>query len=97
MGNKKYYLVTADISSQPYSTASYLFGIFETQEEALQFIKNWKPRRRRSKYDDQPDEYNFVKRAKQWIRPDQTLDEALCDQFIEEFDGTPICTGAYYE
>jgi len=93
----KKYLVIADVSTMPYSTATYLFGIFETKDEALQFIKNWKPKRRKSEYDDRPENYNFIKHAKQWIRPDQTLDDALYDQFIEEFDGTPLCTGAYYE
>lgn len=109
------YLVIADVSMQPYSTETTLFGIFDSKEEAVQWIVNNPTHEINSYlcdtfnffewYEDEKQVEVFESRpSANGLRPRKVVvgmrtlsKEEYAEQYIKEFDGSPLCVGSYAE
>lgn len=98
----KKYLVIVDAARQRYSTNSQLCGIFNTEDEAIEWVLN---NPTIMVIDGCGDKYQFTIRLKnfdfnlyEWVEiPQSELREFIREHYIVEFDGSPICVGFYEE
>ena len=98
----KKYLVIVEAARQSYSTNSQLCGIFNTEEEAIEWVLN-NPTimvtdgcRDSFEFTIKLDtfDYNLRKMVKV---PQSELRDFIRKHYIVEFDGSPICVGFYEE
>ena len=106
------YLVIADLSKVAYSINNFLFGIFDTKEEAVQWIIN------NSSHEIDDDCFDFFESYEDnktiniyeeinesaSLRPRRTKiskriisKEEYAEQYVLEFDGSPLSIGWYAE
>ena len=98
----KKYLVIVEAARRSYSTNSQLCGIFNTEDEAIEWVLN---NPTITVTDGYGDEYQFTIKLKnfdynlrEWVEiPQSELREFIRKHYIVEFDGSPICVGFYEE
>lgn len=98
----KKYLVIIDAARQGYSTNSQLCGIFNTEDEAIEWVLNnptiMVTDGRGDKYQFTIKLKNFDFNLREWVKiPQSELREFIREHYIVEFDGSPICVGFYEE
>ena len=97
----KKYLVIADTYLRAYGAEYTLFGIFDTKEEAVQFILNYQPTDDFDQFDffagfeEGKGEVHYRRHGEKWYVP--VTKEAYALRYIEEFDGKPLYIGGYQE
>ena len=98
----KKYLVIVEAARQCYSTNRQLCGIFNTEDEAIEWVLNNPTIMVADGYGD---EYQFTIRLKnfnfnlrKWVEiPQSELREFIRKHYIVEFNGSPVCVGFYEE
>lgn len=98
----KKYLVIVEAARQSYSTNSQLCGIFDTEDEAIEWVLN-NPTIMVT--DGRGDKFQFTinlkkynHKLRKWIEiPQSELREFIRKHCIVEFDGSPVCVGFYEE
>ena len=98
----KKYLVIVEAARQSYSTNSQLCGIFNTEDEAIEWVLN---NPTITVTDGRGDEFQFAIKLRnydlnlrKWVQiPKSELREFIRKHYIVEFDGSPICVGFYEE
>lgn len=98
----KKYLVVVEAARESYSTNSQLCGIFDTEDEAIEWVLN-NPTIMVT--DGRGDKFQFTinlkkynHKLRKWVEiPQSELREFIRKHYIVEFDGTPVCVGFYEE
>lgn len=98
----KKYLVIVEAARQSYSTNNQLCGIFNTEDEAIEWVLN-NPTIMVT--DGRGDKFQFTinlkkynHKLRKWIEiPQSELREFIRKHCIVEFDGSPVCVGFYEE
>lgn len=98
----KKYLVVVEAARESYSTNSQLCGIFNTEDEAIEWVLN-NPTIMVT--DGRGDKFQFTinlkkynHKLRKWIEiPQSELREFIRKHCIVEFDGSPVCVGFYEE
>lgn len=102
----KKYIVSADTYNDGYGIDVTLFGIFDTKEQALQWIMTNPVQTVKTVYSDGSTfEFDFFKyynidkrhRESRGKNMDESMEQYATRTYIREFDGSPIELGAYYE
>ena len=96
----KKYLVIVEAARQSYSTNSQLCGIFNTEDEAIEWVLNnptiMATDGRGDKFQFTIKLRNFDLRLSKWVEiPQSELREFIRKNYIVEFDGAPVCVGFY--
>lgn len=98
----KKYLVVVEAARESYSTNSQLCGIFDTEDEAIEWVLN-NPTIMVT--DGRGDKFQFTinlkkynHKLRKWVEiPQSELREFIRKHCIVEFDGSPVCVGFYEE
>lgn len=107
------YIVIADTYDLGYDAEFYVFGIFDTEEEAINWIMNNPEHSIEDSYDpDTKTIFNFFDNYREGMTQrifkeingqikyvgDRTIDRTeYCERFIKKFDNKPIYVGGYIE
>ena len=98
----KKYLVIVDVARQCYSKNNQLCGIFNTEDEAIEWVLNNPTIIATDIYGNS---FEFTIKLETFDRnlhkmvkvPQSELREFIRETYIIEFDGSPICVGFYEE
>lgn len=107
------YIVVADTYNLGYGSEFYVFGIFDTEEDAINWIMNNPEHSIEDSYDpDTKTIFNFFDNYREGMTQrifkeingqikyvgDRTIDRAeYCERFIKKFDNKPVYVGGYIE
>ena len=98
----KKYLVIIKVGKRGYSLNNQLCGIFNTEDEAIDWVLNHPTIMvsdgRGDKFQFTIELRNFDLNLRKWVEiPQSELREFIRKHYIVEFDGSPICVGFYEE
>ena len=98
----KKYLVIVEAARQSYSTNSQLCGIFNTEDEAIEWVLNH-PTIKVADIYGEPFEFTikmetFDRNLRKLVKvPQSELREYIRESYIVECGGSPVCVGFYEE